>query len=290
MEIVAKDQFISGVADKLVQIGANYNEGIVGRHSYVITEAAAKQVAALMMAQEEDEGELTEMALSALTEGFSQMSGAANNIVEEKIGKAVKTESLHTEIREDPVDLETPEGDFLRIRYDFVSNGNSSYIDEIYDILDTVTFDIEVHFNEIITLWHREFAYSFEEVDIDSLHVMMLDGRAVLSYTFGEESQVEPALVAGLFSAITSFAKEAVRSEQLLKTIDHGDVVLTIEYAKWVFAAIFADSTSTELRKKLSDYLGDFESRYSKTLPKWLGNLDLFSGETQIVDDKFSGS
>ena len=134
MEIVAKDQFISGVADKLVQIGANYNEGIVGRHSYVITEAAAKQVAALMMAQEEDEGELTEMALSALTEGFSQMSGAANNIVEEKIGKAVKTESLHTEIREDPVDLETPEGDFLRIRYDFVSNGNSSYIDEIYDI------------------------------------------------------------------------------------------------------------------------------------------------------------
>jgi hypothetical protein len=163
-------------------------------------------------------------------------------------------------------------------------------IDEIYEILDTVTFDIEVPFNGIITLWHREFAYSFEEVDIDSLHVMMLDGRAVLSHTFGEESQVEPALVAGLFSAITSFAKEAVRSEQLLKTIDHGDVVLTIEYAKWVFAAIFADSTSTELRKKLSDYLGDFESRYSKTLPKWLGNLDVFSGETQLADDKFSGS
>lgn len=163
-------------------------------------------------------------------------------------------------------------------------------ISEIYEILDKVTYDAEIPFNRIITLWQREFAYSFEEVTIDSVHVMMLDGRAVLSHTFGEESQVEPALVAGLFSAITSFAKEAVRSEQLLKTIDHGDVVLTIEYAKWVFAATFADSTSTVLRKKLSEFLTDFETRHAKTLPKWLGDLDKFAGEEALVDEKFSGS
>ena len=162
-------------------------------------------------------------------------------------------------------------------------------ISKIYEILDKVTYDAEIPFNRIITLWQREFAYSFEEVTIDSLHVMMLDGRAVLSHTFGEESQVEPALVAGLFSAITSFAKEAVRSETLLKTIDHGDVVLTIEYAKWVFAAIFADSTSTELRKKLGEFLTDFEVRHAKTLPRWLGDLDKFSGDLALVDEKFSG-
>jgi hypothetical protein len=162
-------------------------------------------------------------------------------------------------------------------------------ISQIYEILDKVTYDAEIPFTQIITLWQREFAYSFEEVTIDSLHVMMLDGRAVLSHTFGEESQVEPALVAGLFSAITSFAKEAVRSEQLLKTIDHGDVVLTIEYAKFVFAAIFADTTSTELRKKLGEFLTDFETRHAKTLPKWLGDLDRFAGEVTKVDEKFKG-
>ncbi|MFW9906605.1 MAG: hypothetical protein ACFFFH_20020 [Candidatus Thorarchaeota archaeon] len=159
---------------------------------------------------------------------------------------------------------------------------------EIHQILDDLTFDIDIPFNQVLTVLHREFSYSFEEVTIDSLHVMMLDGRAVLSHTFAAESQVEPALVAGLFSAITSFAKEAVRSEQLLKTIDHGDVVLTIEYAKWVFAAIFADSTSTELRKKLSEFLADFEERYAKILPTWLGDLELFTGDIQIIDDTFS--
>ncbi|MFX1516481.1 MAG: hypothetical protein ACFFC6_09230 [Promethearchaeota archaeon] len=161
---------------------------------------------------------------------------------------------------------------------------------EIHRILDELTFDIDVPFKQILTILHREFSYSFEEVTIDSLHVMMLDGRAVLSHTFAAESQVEPALVAGLFSAITSFAKEAVRSEQLLKTIDHGDVVLTIEYAKWVFAAIFADSTSTELRRKLSEFLTDFEQRHGKTLPMWLGDLDIFTGDIKIIDETFSMS
>ncbi|MHA2203523.1 MAG: hypothetical protein ACW991_07520, partial [Candidatus Hodarchaeales archaeon] len=160
--------------------------------------------------------------------------------------------------------------------------------DEIHQILDDLTFDLDVPFNQVLTILHREFSYSFEEVTIDSLHVMMLDGRAVLSHTFATESQVEPALVAGLFSAITSFAKEAVRSEQLLKTIDHGDVVLTIEYAKWVFAAIFADSTSTELRKKLSEFLTDFEERHVKTLPIWLGDLDVFKSDLNLIDDTFS--
>jgi hypothetical protein len=73
-----------------------------------------------------------------------------------------------------------------------------------------------------------------------------------------------------------------------LKTIDHGDVVLTIEYAKNVFAAIFADSTSTELRKKLTGFLTDFEKRHGKTLPMWLGDLDVFSGDIKLIEEVFS--
>jgi hypothetical protein len=172
--------------------------------------------------------------------------------------------------------------------FDGLTRKSGLSLNEIHQILDDLTFDLEIPFNQVLNILHREFSYFFEEVTIDSLHVMMLDGRAVLSHTFAAESQVEPALVAGLFSAITSFAKEAVRSEQLLKTIDHGDVVLTIEYAKWVFAAIFADSTSTELRRKLSDFLTSFEERHAKTLPIWLGDLDVFASDINLIDDTFS--
>ncbi len=134
LEVLTRDDYITQISGKLVQVSANYNEGILGDHSYVITEDAAKQVAALMMAQEEDEGALTEMALSALTEGFSQMSGAYTNVLEERIGKQVKTEVPKAEIRESSAEIVTPDGHFMRVRYDFASNGNSSFIDEIVDM------------------------------------------------------------------------------------------------------------------------------------------------------------
>ncbi len=134
LEVLTRDDYTTQVSGKLIQVSANYNEGILGGHSYIITEPAAKQIAALMMAQEEDEGALTEMALSALTEGFSQMSGASTNVIEEKIGRQVKTEGPRAEVRETPAELMTPEGHFMRVRYNFVSNGNSSFIDEIVDM------------------------------------------------------------------------------------------------------------------------------------------------------------
>ncbi|MFW9994445.1 MAG: hypothetical protein ACFFD4_20545, partial [Candidatus Odinarchaeota archaeon] len=101
------------------------------------------------------------------------------------------------------------------------------------------------------TFYQKEYGFTYEEVALDSLHVMMTDGRSVFMHNFTEESKVEPALVSGLFAAITSFAKEAVQSEELLRTIDHGDVVLIIEYGRYVFTAIFADRNSATIRKTL---------------------------------------
>ena len=61
-------------------------------------------------------------------------------------------------------------------------------VPQIQEILDVLTFDLEVPLNQVLTVLHKEFSYSFKEVTIDSLHIMMLDGRAVLSHTFAAES------------------------------------------------------------------------------------------------------
>ena len=132
VEVMTKDALVQQVAGNTVQVTADFTEGVRGKHSFVITEVAAKQIAALMMVQEE--GELTDMSLSALTEGFNQMTGASLNVLEEKIRHPGRMAALSAAMREDPVDLETPEGGFVRVRFDFVSNGSTSFIDEIYDM------------------------------------------------------------------------------------------------------------------------------------------------------------
>jgi hypothetical protein len=136
-------------------------------------------------------------------------------------------------------------------------------------------------------IYNREYGYTYEEVTLDSLHIMMVDGRACFVYEFGEKSKVEPALVSGLFAAITSFAKEAVKSEEALRSIDHGDTYLTIEYGKYIFGAIFSSGQSPTVRKNLRKCLDAFEEKHADELPDWLGDMSIFEDSDILVEDIF---
>lgn len=140
---------------------------------------------------------------------------------------------------------------------------------------------------EPFTIIRREYGYDYEEAKLDSLHVMMTDGRSVYTHSFTEESRIEPALIAGLFSAITSFAKEAVKAEKLLRTIDHGDIILQIEYGRYVFAALICDRNSIEFRSKLVKFLNEFESQHQTELENWLGDTSLFVNDYKLVNEIF---
>jgi flagellar motor switch protein FliN/FliY len=123
--------FANELTGRVVQVVADYSEGAPGRHSYVLAEEPAKQVAALMMAQEE--GDLTEMALSALTEGFSQMSSASITAIGDKTGLSIKSEEVRASLFENAGDASIPEGSFIRIRYNVTTDGTSSFLDELID-------------------------------------------------------------------------------------------------------------------------------------------------------------
>lgn len=138
VEVIDGDKLVSQLAGRLIQVDADFTEGILGKHSYLIPEELARQVAALMMAQEE--GELTEMALSALNEGFGQMLFASLNILEGKVGSTIKTSDLQSIIREDPGQIQLPFGSFARVRYDITSDTISSYIDEVFDLRAAKSF------------------------------------------------------------------------------------------------------------------------------------------------------
>ncbi|MFX1251562.1 MAG: hypothetical protein ACFFCZ_08130 [Promethearchaeota archaeon] len=159
-------------------------------------------------------------------------------------------------------------------------------LEELYTELVKLTFEDE-QTEPLVSIYREEYGYAYEEAALDSLHVMMTDGRSVFAHDFGAESEVDPVLIAGLFSAITSFSREATRSEQFLRTIDHGDVVLIIEYGQWCFSAVIADRQTAVLRSKLRKFLDDFEERYKTVLPNWLGDLGAFEGSEALVEANF---
>ena len=123
---------------------------------------------------------------------------------------------------------------------------------------------------------------------MQGLYIMYSDGRDVFSHNFIEKEHADPALISGMFSAISAFIKETTQSSQLLRNIDHGDITIQIEYGKWVFSALFIKGKqSLETRSRLREFIDWFEESHAEVLVDWNGATHPFRGDSEKVIDIF---
>ena len=144
----------------------------------------------------------------------------------------------------------------------------------------------------VITWWMPEFSHKYEPSTLDGLYILYVDGRDLFYYNFRKDKQVFllPALISGMFSAITSFIQEATQSADNLKTIDCGDRLVILEYSDKnpIFAALFSDNQNKDIRQALKDVLREFDARHGKALKEWNGDVTIFSENDDLVQ-KFFG-
>ena len=142
--------------------------------------------------------------------------------------------------------------------------------------------------NDLIDLWKPEFRYTFERVEKQGLYIIYDDGRGVYSYPFQKNTEQDPGLVSGMFSAITAFIKEMTKSTEVLKKIDHGDITILLEYGNRIFGALFVKGSQTsEVRSPLKEFVNRFEAKYADILKNWTGALQHFKGDDQLVNNIF---
>jgi len=143
--------------------------------------------------------------------------------------------------------------------------------------------------NKQITIWKPEFGFTFEKVEKQGLYVMYTDGRDVFNYAFGGDSKQDPALISGMFSAITSFIQETTHAQQALKTIDHGDITILIEYGRFIFSALFIKGKqTTEVRAQLKKFIKSFEDKHADILVDWNGALMAFREDHLMAKEIFT--
>jgi len=142
--------------------------------------------------------------------------------------------------------------------------------------------------NGLIDIYEPEFSFRYEKIEKQALYVIYDDGRGIFDYSFVEAYDQDPGLISGMFSAITSFIKETTRSQDLLKTIDHGDIRILIEYRERIFGALFMKGKhSSDVRAYLEEFVDKFESKYSDLLKDWSGALSPFKGDKELVEEIF---
>ena len=137
----------------------------------------------------------------------------------------------------------------------------------------------------------REVTTVFDDaVNLEHLLVIYKNtGTCVFFKSYGME-EIDPQLISGFLSAVSSFGKE-MDSQEALNEIQYGDKMLLLADGQYIRVALVLDKqASTILRQHLKEFIETFEKIYSSELPKWKGQIDLFKDTGDFVDGMFHTS
>jgi len=123
-------------------------------------------------------------------------------------------------------------------------------------------------------------------------HILVLykgTGTCIFFKSYGSEV-IDPELIGGFLTAVSSFGKEMV-AQEALNEISYGDKMLLLADGVYIrVALVLAKKGSLILRRHLKRFIEAFENAYKDILPKWRGQLNHFINAGQIVDDLLNTS
>ncbi|MFX1378445.1 MAG: hypothetical protein ACFFA4_05075 [Promethearchaeota archaeon] len=118
-------------------------------------------------------------------------------------------------------------------------------------------------------------------------HILVLykgTGTCIYFKSFGSE-QIDPELISGFISAISSFGKDLVSQEEL-NEISYGDKMLLLSDGEYIrVALVLGKKASLILRRNLMEFIHGFEKSYNNELPNWRGQLNIFRDAGNTIDE-----
>lgn len=132
VEQTNRDGFLAGAPDEMVVTRIDFSSGITGEHMYIMPTALAESIAGLMMGQEEIE--LDDAALSALSEAGNTLAGAIATSLGDAIGTTVMTSPGETE-KVLKASITLPAEGFIRVTYPVTIEGEKpSQLMEVFSL------------------------------------------------------------------------------------------------------------------------------------------------------------
>ncbi len=132
VELISNGTFVASLPSEVVQIDQEFSGTAGGSHSYLFTPEIATAVAGMMMGQEEIE--LNEAALAALSEAGNALAGAAASALSERLGAEITAEAGQTKTKT-AGEVEVPEGEFAKVTYPVTIEGREpAELIELYDM------------------------------------------------------------------------------------------------------------------------------------------------------------
>lgn len=132
---------------------------------------------------------------------------------------------------------------------------------------------------------------SFTEFDwakkIRHLYMLTPQGICIFQKSFKIKSIADEDLFGGSLVAIQSLMQEMIKSDKMLRVIDHEDAKIIFKQGPHAIAIMVADEDLSIVQFKLEKLLKEFEFIFGNIMEKWAGNLNLFQPLEAIINRIF---
>ncbi|NVM01219.1 MAG: hypothetical protein HWN67_02710 [Candidatus Helarchaeota archaeon] len=102
----------------------------------------------------------------------------------------------------------------------------------------------------------------------------------------GSDEELDPFLVSGFLSAISSFGTELSldKKETMMKKLTYEDFEINLEDGEYIRAALLSHGKGTEfLSDKLKQFVGQFEEKFITEIINWSGKMSVFNQASEIL-------
>ena len=131
----------------------------------------------------------------------------------------------------------------------------------------------------------------FEDViNIEYILVLYKNSGVALYFKSMGTERIDPDLVSGFISAVSSFG-EKIDLQESLSEMKYGKKTLLLSDGEYIRAAVILGKEASEtLRKNLNKFVKEFESKYADVLPDWRSNLKDFKEAGDLINKAFNTS
>ncbi|MFX1451818.1 MAG: hypothetical protein ACFFCM_13295 [Promethearchaeota archaeon] len=106
----------------------------------------------------------------------------------------------------------------------------------------------------------------------------------------GSDVELDPFLVSGFLSAISSFGTELSKKETSMKKMAYQDFEINFEDGKYIRIALLSHGKGTKfITLQLQEFVRKFEEKYSFEIMNWSGNMTVFKQASEILLKIFPG-
>ncbi len=132
LDVPSKEELLQDLSEEVLVVDLDYTEGVTGRHFYIMNSDAATTLAGIVVGQEDVE--LNEMALEAVKEALSTITGVALTTFGDKLNMTIMPSAGESKSLSKG-DIDIPAEGILRAAYNVeIDDGTSLELIEIFEL------------------------------------------------------------------------------------------------------------------------------------------------------------